>query len=46
MPSAASRFWADTERYHDLAETYERNIVISHPYYVTYYGIVNVPNLS
>lgn len=35
MASYASEFWAETERYHDLAETYERNIEVTHPDYIT-----------
>ena len=27
----ASRFWSENEKYHDLAEEYERNIKITHP---------------
>ncbi len=27
----ASRFWSENEKYHELAEEYERNIEITHP---------------
>lgn len=31
----ASEFWDETERYHDLAEHFDRNIAITHPKRVT-----------
>jgi hypothetical protein len=33
--TAASEFWQETERYHELAETFETNIERTHPDIVT-----------
>lgn len=33
--SHAAEFWRETERYHDLAQSFEENIAITHPPYVT-----------
>lgn len=49
MSHYASRFWQSCDRYHDLAERYERDIEITHPGHVTsdrlspftYYGTWN-----
>lgn len=35
MTSYVSRFWQECERYHDLAERYQRNIEVTHPDVVT-----------
>lgn len=31
MSTAASSFWQESDRYHDLVERFERNIEITHP---------------
>ena len=31
MSAAATSFWQEYDRYHDLAERFERNIQITHP---------------
>ncbi|WP_336023175.1 hypothetical protein [Halobellus salinisoli] len=31
MSTAASSFWQEYDRYHDLAERFDRNIRITHP---------------
>lgn len=33
--TAAAEFWRRTERYHELAEHIEKNIVVTEPKYVT-----------
>lgn len=35
MTTAAGDFWAETERYHELAEHFKRNIEVTHPDYVS-----------
>lgn len=35
MATYNSKFWSELERYHELAESYERNIIVTHPNYVT-----------
>ena len=35
MTTNAGEFWAETERYHDLAEHFGRNIEMTHPDYIT-----------
>lgn len=35
MTTKTGEFWSEMERYHDLAEMYERNIEVTHPDYVT-----------
>lgn len=35
MTEHVSRFWSETERYHELVEEYERNIETTHPDYIT-----------
>jgi hypothetical protein len=35
MSSAATSFWQESDRYHDLAERFERQIEITHPDYLT-----------
>lgn len=37
--SHTSEFWQSTERHHDLAETYDRNIERTHPGAVTSKGM-------
>lgn len=36
-----SAFWSETERYHDLAREYERNIEVTHPDFVTSDGVTS-----
>lgn len=31
MSSAEKRFWQETDRHHDLARKFERNLEITHP---------------
>jgi len=33
------QFWQETERYHDLAREFERNIEVTHPPFVTSDGV-------
>lgn len=35
MASPAATFWLEMERYHDLAQQFEENIVLAHPPYAT-----------
>lgn len=35
MSSYDAQFWDELDRYHDLAERYERHVEITHPDYVT-----------
>lgn len=39
MMSHVSTFWSETNRYHDLAETFERGIERTHPKAVTSDGV-------
>jgi len=42
MSTAGAWFWQESDRYHDLAERFERNIEVTHPDSLTgrsgYYG--------
>lgn len=31
MSAAPTSFWQDVDRYHDLAERFERNVAVTHP---------------
>jgi hypothetical protein len=39
MSDAEHRFWTESDRYHDLAMEFERNVERDHPEYVTSRGL-------